>query len=67
HKMKKPTMILQARADNNTSYAEAQRISKEIPHAQFVRIDGSGHLIWLGKNTNKWEHKLVHFLKEHHH
>ncbi len=64
--MTKPSMLLQAKADSNGSYSEAVSIASQIPGCQLVTIHGSGHFIWLGKETNKWQRRLVHFLKNTH-
>lgn len=63
--LNKPSMLLQAKADSNGSYSEAITIASKIPGCKLVTIHGSGHFIWLGKETNEWEKKLVHFLKKH--
>ena len=58
-----PTIIVQARDDSNGSYIDAQSIASQIPQAQLITVEGSGHLIWLGKETHKWENQVANFLK----
>ncbi|MBA3957729.1 MAG: alpha/beta hydrolase [Parachlamydiaceae bacterium] len=63
--LKAPTMIIQALADSNGSYPEAQVVASQIPGSQLVTVEQSGHFIWLGKYTHKWEKKLVRFVRDH--
>lgn len=60
-----PTIIIQAKADSNGSFSEAIDAAQRIPGAQFFPVNGSGHFLWLGKNTAEWEKKLVRFLRTH--
>lgn len=63
--MTTPTMIIEARADSNGSYTEAQMVANQIKGVEFVTVEDSGHFIWLGPDTRRWERKLVKFLEAH--
>lgn len=57
-----PTIIIQSSYDSNGSYPEALFVSSQIPGSAFITVEGSGHLLWLGKQTNQWEKRLRQFL-----
>jgi pimeloyl-ACP methyl ester carboxylesterase len=59
-----PTLIIESRSD--ISYSEAVQISKQLPQAQLLTVEESGHFIWCGENTAEWEGELIDFLKKHH-
>lgn len=59
-----PTIIIQGVFDSNNAYSEAQSISQQIPNAELVSVKGTGHFIWLGKNTQAWQKRLSKFLKK---
>lgn len=61
--IKTPTLIIQAEADKNGSYAEALFVAKQIKGAQLITVKDSGHIIWLGKYTESWQSQLIDFLK----
>lgn len=67
--LKTSTMIIEARADDSGSYPETKKVVKRIKEAnqikdfEFVTVEDSGHFIWLGPDTNKWECRLKSFLQ----
>lgn len=58
-----PTLIIQAINDSNGFYPTAQSLHADLPTSQLISIPLSGHFIWLGPDTNKWEAELLAFLK----
>lgn len=60
-----PTLIIQAINDSNGFYPTAQVVSAKLPTSQLISVKESGHFIWLGPNTKKWEKQLFVFLKAH--
>lgn len=58
-----PTLIIQAINDSNGFYPTAQSVHKDLRTSQLISVKESGHFIWLGPNTNKWEKQLIAFLK----
>ncbi len=60
-----PTLIIQAINDSNGFYPTAQEINDSLPTSQLISVPESGHFIWLGPDTNKWEKQLFAFLKLH--
>lgn len=63
--LKTPTIIIQSTNDSSGSYPEAKWVAKQIPGVKFVKVEDSGHFIWLGPNASSWESKLGSFLKKH--
>ena len=63
--MKLPTIIIQSRADSSGSYPEAKWVASQLPGSEFITVEESGHFVWLGPNTHKWEKKLKKFLDHH--
>ncbi|MBA3958290.1 MAG: alpha/beta hydrolase [Parachlamydiaceae bacterium] len=62
-----PTLIIQAINDSNGYYPTAQSVHAGLPTSQLISVKESGHFIWLGPNTKKWEKQLFDFLKAHGH
>lgn len=60
-----PTLIIQAINDSNGYYPTAQLVQSQLPTSQLISVPESGHFIWLGPDTNKWEKELITFLKLH--
>lgn len=60
-----PTLIIQAINDSNGFYPTAQEINASLPTSQLISVQESGHFIWLGPDTDKWEKQLFAFLKMH--
>lgn len=59
-----PTQIVQAVWDGSGNYDEAVNvIAPNIPTATLVSVEGTGHFVWLGENTNAWEKQTLNFLK----
>lgn len=60
-----PTLIIQAINDSNGFYPTAQAVNANLLTSQLISVKESGHFIWLGPNTKKWEKQLIAFLKTH--
>jgi len=60
-----PMLIVDARHDNSGSYPQTRRIASKIRTARLISVEDSGHFIWLGKNTAKWEAQMIRYLREH--
>lgn len=58
-----PTLIIQAINDSNGYYPTAQSVHADLPTSHLISVKESGHFIWLGPNTNKWEQQLFDFLR----
>jgi pimeloyl-ACP methyl ester carboxylesterase/DNA-binding CsgD family transcriptional regulator len=52
-RVRTPTLVLHARHDGVTSYAEGRRLAAGIPGAQFVELDSRNHV--LLENEPAWE------------
>lgn len=60
-----PTLIIQAINDSNGFYPTAQSVHQSLPTSQLISVKESGHFIWLGPYTKRWEKQLFRFLKQH--
>jgi pimeloyl-ACP methyl ester carboxylesterase len=60
-----PMLIVDARHDNSGSYPQTRRIASKIHTSRLISVEGSGHFIWLGKNTSKWETQMIRYLRMH--
>ncbi len=58
-----PTAVVQAVADSNGNYGEAQKIAARIPGARLISVGFSGHFVWLGPQTDLWQAELAAFLR----
>ncbi len=59
-----PVQIIQGAWDSSGNHDEAKNlIAPNIPTANLVSVQGTGHFVWLGKNTQAWEKLMVSFLK----
>jgi pimeloyl-ACP methyl ester carboxylesterase len=62
-----PALFIDSRLDNNGSYPQTRRIAKKIATARLITVQDSGHFVWLGVNTAKWQGQMVQYLKKHRH
>lgn len=61
-----PTLIVQSVWDGNGNYAEAKNLMlPNIPNGQLLSVQGAGHFVWLGKNTDAWTQQMANFLNNH--
>ncbi len=60
-----PTVIVQAVNDSKDNYALAKYLHSQIYDSELISVEGCGHFIWLGPNTEAWESRVVNFLKQH--
>lgn len=59
-----PVQIIQGVWDSSGNHDEAKNlIAPNIPKANLVSVQGTGHFVWLGRNTLAWEKLMVSFLK----
>jgi pimeloyl-ACP methyl ester carboxylesterase len=59
-----PVQIIQGVWDSSGNHGEAKNlIAPNIPTANLVSVQGTGHFLWLGKNTTAWEKLMLSFLK----
>lgn len=65
--MHTPTLLIQAKNDSNGNYQTAKWVAKQIEDAELIKLEESGHFIWLGRETKEWEKKLKEFLRKHDH
>jgi pimeloyl-ACP methyl ester carboxylesterase len=64
-RLRTQTLIIQSLHDGNGAYDDAKKlVHANIKDSKLVTVEDSGHFIWLGKNSNKWQKKLVKFLKK---
>lgn len=63
--IKCPTMILHSEHDSAVSIEHAYYAHENIPNAKLCVLDTWGHLIWLGKGSEKLYDVLLDFLGEH--
>lgn len=62
-----PTVIVQGVHDTNGNFSTAVYVNSQISGSKLIAVEGCGHFIWLGVNTNKWERQVTQFLKKHSH
>ena len=43
-----PTLVLQRRGDQATTFARGQDLARRIPGARFVPLEGDAHFPWVG-------------------
>lgn len=60
--VKTPTMIIESINDSNGNYQEAIFVSQQM-NAELVSVANTGHFIWIGNRTKKWQTLLTRFLK----
>lgn len=60
-----PALVIDARQDNNGSYPQTRAIAGKIPTARLITVEDSGHFIWLGVHTAKWQRQMIRYLKTH--
>ena len=60
--IKTPTLLISAENDLFGTYAPAQSISKQIPHARFIGYPTGGHLL-VGHQADVWR-EVGGFIKE---
>lgn len=60
-----PTLIVQAFNDSNGYYQQVEKIHAQLPTSQLITVEDSGHFLWLGPQTKKWEKQVKGFLNSH--
>lgn len=60
-----PTVMVQARNDNNGYYPTAVSVHEQLPTSELITVEDSGHFIWLGPQTKQWERQVTAFLRQH--
>ena len=61
-KIKIPTLILHSKYDKSVSFEHAEYAAKNINRSEIYSDDFWGHLIWIGKNKEKRNEKVLEFL-----
>lgn len=64
---KPPLLFVDAKHDNSGSWPQTRRIASKIATARLITVEDSGHFIWLGVNTAKWQAQMIAYLKKHKH
>jgi pimeloyl-ACP methyl ester carboxylesterase len=62
---KPAVLFINSKNDFSGSYPQTRRIASKIKTARLITVQGSGHFIWLGVNTNKWEAQMISYLRAH--
>jgi 2-hydroxy-6-oxonona-2,4-dienedioate hydrolase len=62
---KPPVLFVAAKHDNSGSYPQTRHIASKIKTARLISVEDSGHFVWLGPNTVKWEAQMINYLKNH--
>ena len=57
-----PTLIIHSKYDKSVSYEHAEYAAANIKDSEIYADDLWGHLIWIGKNKEKRDKKLLEFL-----
>ncbi|MFA1822664.1 alpha/beta fold hydrolase [Virgibacillus oceani] len=58
-----PTLIMHSKYDSSVPVEHAYFAHKNIPHSALSLLDTWGHLIWLGVDSDKTDHRLISFLE----
>jgi len=61
-KIKAPTLIIHSRYDKSVSFEHAEYAAENIKNSEIYSDDFWGHLIWLGKGSEKRDNKILDFL-----
>jgi pimeloyl-ACP methyl ester carboxylesterase len=62
---KPPLLFINSRNDNSGSWPQTRAIASKIKTARLITVEDTGHFIWLGVNTAKWEAQMISYLKKH--
>jgi len=62
--IRSPTLVIHGTVDKDVSYTNAEFSASSIPNAELNRLDGIGHLVWLGKHVSQMNSELIDFLKK---
>jgi pimeloyl-ACP methyl ester carboxylesterase len=62
---KPPVLFVDARNDNSGSWPQTRRIASKISTSRLITVEDSGHFVWLGANTAKWEAQMIRYLRSH--
>jgi len=61
--IRSPTLVIHGTADKDVSFANAEFSASSIPNARLIRLEGIGHLVWLGEHVSQMNSELVDFVK----
>jgi pimeloyl-ACP methyl ester carboxylesterase len=64
HAISCPTFIMHSIHDSSVPLEHAEYADGNIPSSELVLLDTWGHLIWLGKDAEQTDEKLINFLKK---
>jgi pimeloyl-ACP methyl ester carboxylesterase len=60
--IKCPTLILHSKHDSAVPIEHAYHAHEYIPHSKLSILENWGHLIWIGKGSEKMNDELAQFL-----
>lgn len=60
-----PTLIMHSQYDGAVPLEHAYHANRQIPQSELFILNSWGHLIWLGKESEEVDKKLLDFLKSH--
>jgi len=60
-----PTLVIHGTLDSRVPVEEAAAAAALIPGAQFLPVQGAGHLVFLGPDGGKAAQTMIDFLKQH--
>ncbi|SFA95306.1 Pimeloyl-ACP methyl ester carboxylesterase [Lentibacillus halodurans] len=64
-RIKCPTLLMHSRHDGSVPLEHAEYAQQHIQNSELCVLDTWGHLIWLGKGTDKVSERLLEFLNHH--
>lgn len=62
--IRSPTLVIHGTADKDVSFANAEFSASSIPNAKLNRLEGIGHIAWLGKHVSQMNAELVDFVRK---
>jgi pimeloyl-ACP methyl ester carboxylesterase len=64
-KFQPPLLFVDAKHDNSGSYPQTRAIASKIATARLISVEDSGHFIWLGPHTAKWQGQMANYIRRH--
>ena len=62
--IRSPTLVIHGTADKDVSFANAEFSASSIPNAKLKRLEGIGHIAWLGEHVAQMNEELVGFVRD---
>jgi len=60
-----PALIIHGTHDATVPIAHGEYASRAVPHAEFMRVDGGTHLLWIAPQSEEIRTRSIEFLKTH--